>query len=242
MKRIYIVLVSLLLLMAVEANAVTSYIGDVDGFGFGAGAGLLGADHNPVERNATGMLDSGDVLPDMNQDHAVATGSGDDWDNRSGAEASAPYARWTDVALSRNYSGAPGLANDASFVFSFAVPQEGDADHGVDHYVNLVYGDYDVSPMTAVVEGYSVSLLGNSAGGVDGYIWRAYAPVSWLDMQDGVVTLDIVAPGEPYVTFDYALLDIEPLSTCPGIPAPGAIVLSTLGAGLVGWLRRRRTL
>lgn len=242
MKRITIVLVSVLLLTAVNANAVTSYIGDADGFGWGAGTGLLGADHKPVERNATGLLDSGDVLPDINQNNTVATGSGDDWDNRSGAEASDPYAKWTDVTLSTSFGGRPGLADNASFVFNFAVPELGDPDFGVDHYVNLVYGDYDVNPMSAVVEGYSVPLLDNQAGGVDGYIWRAYAPVAWADMLDGQVTLDIVAPGEPYVVFDYALLDVEPLSTGHTIPAPGAIVLGALGAGLVGWLRRRRTL
>ncbi len=242
MKRIYIVLVSLLLLPPVGADAVTSYIGDADGFGWGAGTGLLGADHNPAERNATGLLDSGDVLPDINQNGNVATGSGDDWDNRSGAEASDPYARWTDVTLSTSFSGRPGLAGGAGFVFSFTVPESGDPDYGVDHFVNLVYGDYDVYPMSAVLEGDSVPLLDNQAGGVDGYIWRAYAPVAWSDMLDGVVTLDIVAPGEPYVVFDYALLDVEPLPIGSVIPAPGALVLGALGAGLVGWLRRRRTL
>ena len=56
MKRITIVLVSVLLLMTVEADAVTSYIGDADGFGFGAGVGLLGTDKIPGERNGTGLL------------------------------------------------------------------------------------------------------------------------------------------------------------------------------------------
>ncbi|MBN2136842.1 MAG: hypothetical protein JW720_03465 [Sedimentisphaerales bacterium] len=241
-----VVIVMVLGLWSVKCSAVTTYVGDVDGFGFGDAAGWNGADGNAANRDLLGILQSGDVLPDIEGDgyvRALAGGLGDVFDNRSPAEKLDDYAKWTDVALSNGYAAAPGSANwkadEASFTFTFTVPTVGAADYGVDHFISLVYGDYDTDPMFAVVEGSIVPLLGNSAGGVDGYIWAAYAPVSWSDMTDGRVTIDIVAPGEPYVVFDYAVLDTRPIDP---IPAPGAAVLVGIGAGVVNWLRRRRVI
>ena len=48
----------------------------------------------------------------------------------------------------------------------------------------------------------------------------AYATVPWSSMTDGQVVITIIAPNEPYLAFDYALLDTDKIADCDsdGIP------------------------
>ena len=71
--------------------------------------------------------------------------------------------------------------------------------------------------------------------------WGPYNPTH-------VYTLDMVGTGNP-VVFEFSIYDIYfpnnsgSLSAgIYGIPAPGALLLGSMGMGIVGWLRKRRML
>jgi hypothetical protein len=93
-------------------------IGDVDGFGYGTAAGFLGADGAPANRTG-GVLGTGDLLPDLDRDRVLATGSGDDFDNRSGegitgsgfTDKGSTGMQFTDISLSTSYDASSAAHN-----------------------------------------------------------------------------------------------------------------------------------
>jgi len=110
-------------------------IGDIDGFGYGAAAGLVAANGGSANVGAGGVLGAealptiGDYLPDLNNSGGTLTGSRDDFDNRSAAEVSGTSitgsgftdtgtsgSQFTDISLSTSYdnSSAAGDVFDAN--------------------------------------------------------------------------------------------------------------------------------
>ena len=101
-------------------------IGDVDGFGYGTGAGFTAANGGPANLDGAGLLTAvggpgsgtpGDFLPDNNLDGATEQGRADDFDFRTAAELNGDYLEgsgftdtastgsdFTDVSMSTSYS------------------------------------------------------------------------------------------------------------------------------------------
>ena len=100
-------------------------IGDVDGFGYGTGAGFSAANGGPANNDGAGVLAAFDFLPDITANGGVVTGNLDDFDFRSAAEilgtaheigggatgVTTAGSDFTDISLSTSYdtSSAAGI-------------------------------------------------------------------------------------------------------------------------------------
>lgn len=189
-------------------------VGDKDGFGYNP-AGLKRATPAPhnvaADTDGDGLLEQGEYLPDRNLNGQVATGAGDDFDNRSGAEiansvvqgsgftalAGTAGSKWTDISLSTSFTGpnfpdpaGPAAPNQPVFSFRFDVAKP-DIVTGSTLFFNLIFGDYDVVPASVSVTknngsggagASSTIALTTQPGGADGLIQAAFLNLSFFDV------------------------------------------------------------
>ena len=240
----------------------------IDGFGDSPTASNHVA--NGADADSDGLLEDGEFLINCNGNGSVATGSGDDFDNRSAGEkadtavtdsvfsdVASSGSKWTDISLSTSFSspdfpdtGGTGTPSEPIFIFDFTVLKT-DITFGADIFFNLLFGDYDVSPadinllfpVTGTVS-RSVALT-LRAGNEDGLIQAAFATLTFAEVfTDGGTTWD----GSVRVEFDapnepYTAFDYVELSTeaIPLIPEPSTFLLFFIGLiATVGIGYRRR--
>ncbi|MEC4892629.1 MAG: hypothetical protein SAQ54_06345 [Oscillatoria sp. PMC 1050.18] len=217
-----------------EAASFTQIrIGDVDGFGYGDGAGYYNTKGDPANVDGVGVLGFGDFLPDRNRDGYVAASTRDNFDYRSMEEKNniavtgsgftnigTRGSRFTDVALSKGYKPGSGLRFDnAKFIFDFFV-NTADIIPNTPLFLNFTYGDLDHLGKVKFTRQDGTNFAQQLStvvplNGEDGQILGGFAEVAFNDIfslsedgtgYDGYLKLNFVTTDvnpEPYVALDY---------------------------------------